>query len=161
MGFAAHLGPWRLGTVKDTTGTTAGTIANMGCTEVAQTTPLTFTNINSSLTGNAFVLPAGALITSIQVITNEAFSAATTVKFTIGSTDLCTAATVTNANVYAITPVASAAVASLYANVGSTDAIVTYTATKGSTLTTGGFTFVIRYVVRASNGASAPTAFQN
>lgn len=161
MGFASHLGPWRLGTVKDTTGTTAGTIANMGCTEVAQTTPLTFANINSSLTGNAFVLPAGALITNIQVITSEAFSAATTVKFTIGSTDLCSAATVTSGNVYAITPTASAAVAALFANVGSTDAIVTYTATKGSTLTTGAFTLVIRYVVRNSNGASAPTAFQN
>ena len=36
MGFASHLGPWLLGTVKNTTGTTAGTIRNMGATIVAQ-----------------------------------------------------------------------------------------------------------------------------
>ena len=36
MGFATHLGPWLLGTVKDTTGTTAGTIRNTGCTTVAR-----------------------------------------------------------------------------------------------------------------------------
>ena len=36
MGFASHLGPWRLGTVKDTTGTTSGSISNMGCAVVTQ-----------------------------------------------------------------------------------------------------------------------------
>ena len=36
MGFATHLGPWLLGTVKNTTGTTAGTVCNTGCTVVAQ-----------------------------------------------------------------------------------------------------------------------------
>ena len=41
MGFASHLGPWRLGTVTDTTGTTAGTISNMGCTVVAQSGAIT------------------------------------------------------------------------------------------------------------------------
>jgi hypothetical protein len=30
MGFASHLGPWLLGTVKYTTGTTVGTIAEHG-----------------------------------------------------------------------------------------------------------------------------------
>ena len=31
MGFATHLGPWLLGTVKNTTGTTVGTLQNTGC----------------------------------------------------------------------------------------------------------------------------------
>jgi len=41
MGFATHLGPWLLGTVKNTSGTTAGTVQNTGCTIVAQTFNLT------------------------------------------------------------------------------------------------------------------------
>jgi len=41
MGFATHLGPWLLGTVKNTTGTTAGTIRNMGATTVNQTATMT------------------------------------------------------------------------------------------------------------------------
>ena len=119
MAFATHLDPWLLGTVKNTTGSTAGTICNLGATRVAQIKPLTFTNINSSLTGNAAVLPAGSLITGIQIYTSETFSAATTIKFTIGSTDLCSAVTVTSGNVYTVTPTASAAVAALFTNVGT------------------------------------------
>jgi len=42
MGFATHLGPWLLGTVKNTTGTTAGTIRNTGCTSVAQNATVAF-----------------------------------------------------------------------------------------------------------------------
>ena len=86
MGFATHLGPWLLGTVKDTTGTTAGSVRNTGATIVAQTNTASFTfaAINSSLTGTAFCLPAGALITDAQFLTSEAYSAAVTVKLTMG-----------------------------------------------------------------------------
>jgi hypothetical protein len=158
MGFATHLGPWLLGTVKDTTGTTAGTIRNTGATIVAQTNSASFgfAAVNASLTGNAVVLPAGALITDMQFITTEAYSAAVTVKLTIGATDIVAATTVTNAGVTALSSVASAAVAALVNNVGSTDAIVTYTATKAGTLTTGAGTLVVSYIVRSSDGTSVP-----
>lgn len=160
MGFATHLGPWLLGTVKDTTGTTAGTIRNTGATIVAQTNSASygFAAVNASLTGNAVVLPAGALITDMQFITTEAYSAAVTVKLTIGATDIVAATTVTNAGVTALSSVASAAVAALVNNVGSTDAIVTYTATKAGTLTTGAGTLVVSYIVRSSDGTSVPAS---
>ena len=74
MGFASHLGPWRLGTVKDTTGTTAGSISNMGCTIVAQSKAITKSTTTAV---NAAVLPAGAQITNIYVDVTEAFNAAT------------------------------------------------------------------------------------
>jgi hypothetical protein len=61
MGFASHLGPWLLGTNKYTTGTTAGTIQNMGATIVAQTDTVTFADTTAV---TAAVLPAGACITS-------------------------------------------------------------------------------------------------
>ena len=160
MGFATHLGPWLLGTVKDTTGTTAGTIRNIGSTEVTQTVTLDFNSINGSLTGRAFVLPAGAMVTYYKYYTTATFSGATTVKLTIGATDVTAATTVTGpaapANMTAAT--AADAVTSLFNNVGSTDAIVTYTATKAATLTTGSVTIQVTYTVRGSDGAANPTA---
>ena len=66
MGLASHLGPWLLGTVKNTTGTTAGTIRNLGAAEVAQQVTLPYTALTGGGTGNAFVLPAGASITSME-----------------------------------------------------------------------------------------------
>ena len=156
MGFATHLGPWLLGTVKNTTGTTAGNIRNMGSTIVAQTIPVTagtFTN----LTGTLGAVPAGALITSVQIITSTLFDSATTLIVTIGGTNTATATTITSAGVYPIT--LAAGFASTAANVGSTDALITYTAT--GTPTTGAATIVIGYVVRNSDGAANPSATQN
>lgn len=160
MAFASHLGPWLLGTVKNTTGTTAGTIRNMGATEVTQTVTLPFASINASLTGTAFVLPAGAMITYFKFFTTETFSGATTVKVSIGATDVTAATTVTGpaapANMTNAT--ASDTVTSLFANVGATDAIVTYTATKAATLTTGSVTLQCTYTVRDSNGSANPAS---
>jgi hypothetical protein len=60
MGFATHLGPWLLGTVKNTTGTTAGLIRNTGDTIVAQTIVVGYADINTSLTATLGAIPAGA-----------------------------------------------------------------------------------------------------
>ena len=158
MGFAAHLGPWRLGTVKNTTGSTAGTVSNMGCAIVAQTFNVGFADINAALTGTFGALPAGACITSIQINTTVVFSAATTLKLTIAGVDVNTASTITT-----VAPIAVAQSATFLPvgqNVGTTDALIQFTATKGSTLTTGAATVIIAYVVRGSNGAIAPTAQQ-
>jgi hypothetical protein len=158
MGFATHLGPWLLGTVKNTTGTTAGTVRNMGSTVVAQTIPVTFQTVTNSLTGTLGAIPAGALITGVQIVTSTVFSAATTLKITIGGTDVATASTITDVGFIDVT--IASTFASKAANVGSTDALITYTAT-GSGLTTGAATVVIQYVVRNSDGSANPTSTQN
>jgi len=160
MGLASHFGPWRLGTVPNTTGTTAGTINNMGATEVTQTITLPFASINSSLTGTAFVLPAGAMITYFKYYVTATFSGATTVKLSIGATDVTAATTVTGPAAPATMTAATAAdaVTSLFNNVGTTDAIVTYTATKAATLTTGSVTLQVTYTVRSSDGTYNPTS---
>jgi hypothetical protein len=55
MGLASHFGPWRLGTVPNTTGTTAGTINNMGATIVAQKAAIAYgTTANALTSGTAF-----------------------------------------------------------------------------------------------------------
>jgi hypothetical protein len=153
MGFATHLGPWLLGTVKDTTGTTVGNIRNMGATVVSQSTNVVF----GTLTGNAFVLPAGAQVTHVTIVTTTVFSAATTLKLSIGGTDFTTTGTITsvggvNLNANATTPGG-------WLNVGATDAQVTYTMA-GTSLTTGAATVFIMYVVRGSDGAANPSATQ-
>jgi len=153
MGFATHLGPWLLGTVKNTTGTTAGTVQNMGNTVVNQSTTVAF----GTLTGNAFVLPAGAQVTHVTIVTTTVFSAATTLKLSIGGVDFTTTGTITsvggvNLNANATTPGG-------WLNVGATDAIVTYTMT-GTSLTTGAATVFIMYAVKGSDGASYPSASQ-
>lgn len=150
MGFASHLGPWLLGTVKNTTGTTAGTIRNMGTTIVAQEVNVAY----GTLTGTAFVLPAGALVTDVKVITTTVFSAATTAKLSIGGTDFTTTGTITS--VGSVSLGANATTPAAWLNVGSTDAIVTYTLA-GTSLTTGAATIVIMYSVQGSDGSANPT----
>ena len=154
MGFATHLGPWLLGTVKNTTGSTAGTIRNMGATTVAQEVQVVF----GTLTGTAFVLPAGSLVTDVKVVTTTVFSAATTCKLSISAVDFTTTGTITSVGSVALG--ANATTPGGWLNVGSTDAIVTYTLA-GTALTTGAATIVITYVVLASDGANNPTASQN
>lgn len=153
MGFATHLGPWLLGTVKNTTGTTAGTIRNVGATIVAQEAVVAY----PTTTATAFVLPAGALIIDALFFTTTTFATSGTCKLTIGSTDITGALNV--ATIGATTFVPSTTGVPLYLNVGSTDAIVTFTATYGAT--SGAGTIVIRYVVQGSDGAANPTAIQN
>jgi len=154
MGFATHLGPWLLGTVKNTTGTTAGTIRNMSATGVAEEA----NDVFGTLTGTAFVLPAGALVTDVKVVTTTVFSAATTLKLSIGGTDFTTNGTITSVGSVALG--ANATTPGGWLNVGSTDAIVTYTMA-GTSLTTGAATVIISYVVLASDGSANPTSTQN
>lgn len=156
MGFATHLGPWLLGTVKSTTGTTAGSIRNVGATVVAQTIPVTaatFTN----LTGTLGAIPAGSLITGIQIITSTLFDSATTLIVAVNGVNSATATTITAAGVYPVT--LATTFASTAANSGTTDDLITYTAT--GTPTSGAATVVITYVVRNPDGSANPSATQN
>jgi len=153
MAIATHLGPWLLGTVKDTTGTTAGTVRNTGATIVAQTDNLTAAQV-AGLTGSLGFIPAGAMITSVQFLTTTLFASATTLKLTIAGVDVNTASTITTAGTIVVTN--SATFTPIAANVGATDAEITFTAT-GTSLT-GAVTVIIAYVVRNSDGAMAPTS---
>jgi hypothetical protein len=159
MGFATHLGPWLLGTVKNTTGTTAGVVRNMGATKVVQPIVLGFADINTALTGTIGSIPAGSLITDVYYLTSTVFSSATTLTVSVGGSAVAAAAsTITSVGI--VTPTVQASFFPVMANTGTTDDLVTFTATKGATLTTGSVTIVIEYVVRDSNGNANPTASQ-
>ena len=153
MGFATHLGPWLLGTTKNTTGTTAATTRNTGCTVVSQSADVVF----GTLTGNAISIPAGAQITSVRVVTTTVFSAATTCKLSIGGVDFTTNGTVTS--VGSVVLEANATTPGGWLNVGSTDTFITYTLA-GTSLTTGAATIQISYAVRDSSGNQVQPANQ-
>lgn len=156
MGYATHLGPWLLGTVKNTTGTTAGTIRNMGATIVSQTNPVAY---NDAATTQAFVLPAGALITRVNIIQTTKFtgtSGVITLYLNGTAFAACSAITAGSSSNIAFNPTSDAQGA-LWANVGSSDAIITYTMASSGSLAAGAGQLVIEYVVRGSDGAANPS----
>jgi hypothetical protein len=154
MGFATHLGPWLLGTNKYTTGTTAATTENMGCTVVSQSGNVVF----GTLTGNLIAVPAGSQIVDVKVVTTTVFSAATTCVLNIGGTAFTTTGTVTSVGSVALG--ANATTPDGWLNVGANDVLIAYTLA-GTALSTGAATIIVTYAVRASNGAQGPTSTQN
>lgn len=155
MSIATRLGPWLLGTVKETTGTTAGTIRNTGATTVTQSATLAFTDTTAK---DLFTLPAGSRIINFFVDTTAAFNAATNNVIGIqnGVTSLA-AVTATAANIavgrattlYTITDAQIAQ----YVNVGATDFIVNARfSSTGAAASTGTATITCLYTVRNSDG---------
>jgi len=161
MGFATHLGPWLLGTVKNTTGTTAGTIQNLGATPCIQTKAITYSDQTAQTT--IAVIPAGSIIQNLQFIITTAFGTANpTFQIYVNGTAI-TSAVAVSSPALGSTGVAAIALGtsnpSLVANVGSTDAIISFTNT-ATTATAGAGTFVLAYLVRGSDGAMYPTSTQ-
>jgi len=94
MPIASRLGPWLIGTVKETTGTTVGTIRNMGASIALQsslyTTPagVSIAAVYTGVATTVAVLPAGAIIHAIIADVTTAFvgaSLATTLTFQTGN----------------------------------------------------------------------------
>jgi len=174
MGFATHLGPWLLGTVKNTTGTTAGTVRNTGDTVVAQTFKRDYTGVTTAGVATVIAcLPAGAQIININVDTLTAFTGSTAANLTIGdgttankyitTTDITSAGrAAVPAGVYANWSGAASTAAPAGAGIGSTDVLVTATLSPTvATVTAGTVQYTIVYTVRDSTGAQAPSATQN
>ena len=158
MGLATHLGPWLLGTVKNTTGTTAGTIRNTGVTSVGQTDPVAYNDAASSV---AAVIPAGSLITNLALYQTTKFAGTSgVITIYLNGTAIAASSAITAgaSGIISFTP-ASDAQAALFANVGATDAIITYTVGSSGTFSAGVGTLLVEYLVRNADGSSAPTAF--
>jgi hypothetical protein len=163
MGFASHLGPWLLGTNKYTTGTTAGTIQNMGATVVAQTATTTVTDTTATF---EFCIPAGSQILDFTVDITTAYAGTTGNTITIQTAAGSSLATVGGATTTplavgrATTTYTGAQVATML-NVGSTDLLVYVIYACAGTASGGAATITCRYIVKGSNGVMYPTGFQN
>lgn len=159
MAFASHLGPWLLGTVKNTTGTVAGTIRNMGATSVAQTDAVAY---NDAATSVAFVIPAGSFITNLALYQTIKFAGTSgVITIYLNGTAIAASSAITAgaSGIISFTPSSDAQTA-LFANVGATDAIITYTVGSSGTFSAGAGSLLCEYVVRNSDGSGNPTSQQ-
>jgi len=162
MGFATHLGPWLLGTVKNTTGTTAGTIQNTGTTQVTQTATMT---VSDTTAKTIAVLPAGAQITNIFCDITTAFSGTTGNTITVqtaGGTTLATVggATTTPLAIGRATTTLSGTNMATILNVGTTDLILQVIYACAGTASGGAAQITVQYVVKDSSGNSSQPAGQ-
>jgi hypothetical protein len=176
MGFATHLGPWLLGTVKNTTGTTAGTIQNTGSSVVSQTKKVVYNGAvyTADTTTTLFTLPAGAQIDSIHIDTLVAFTGSTAANMSLGitgstalywaSTDITTQGRLANTGAAAKLVNWAGAASTASPNgigVGPTD--VTIIATLRPTIadvTLGTVQYTVIYTVADSTGAQSPAPGQ-
>ena len=160
MGFATHLGPWLLGTVKETTGTTVGNIRNTGATVVSQSKSILYTDITAATI--AFTIPAGSQILTAVFNTTVAYATTTpTYALFANAVAINTAA---NGSVFANTGIVNillgnntAAAAVLCNNVGTTDSIITFTQAN-VTATSGAGVLTMTYVVKNSDGTQVPAS---
>jgi len=153
MGFATHLGPWLLGTVKEGAG------RNTGACPCIQTKNILYTDQTAQTV--IAVVPAGSYIQNLQFVITTAFATANpTFQIYINGTAVTSAVAVTSPALGA-TGVAAIPLGTsnpgLVLNVGTTDAIVSFTNT-GTTATAGAGTLVLAYLVRNSDGSAFPSS---
>ena len=129
MGISTFTGPIKAGDVLNTTGTTAGTIKNVGFVMMAQAVPITQAGTYSATAGTAtsIVIPANSHIVNIQALVTTAWDGAATT-FSIGtsatSTELVVAGAGGTIGLSALTPGASAPRTTKWSNVGTSDVII-------------------------------------
>jgi hypothetical protein len=170
MGFASHLGPWLLGTQKNTTGplTTAGAQAgqqrNMGATSVGQ-----FKNslaYNDAATTYAFTLPAGAMITSVVLYQTATFTGTSgVITLYANGTAFTASSAITGgaAGLLTFSPSSTTQVG-YWNNISSTssgpatDQAITYTMASSGSLSAGTGTLLVEYLIRNSDGAANPAS---
>ena len=161
MGFATHLGPWLLGTVKNTTGTTVGTIRNTGTTVVSQTNTLTFANTTAK---NLFVIPAGSQILEVIIDIVTPFNSSGTDLIDVGTTAdnayYVNDATASAAGHFVATLVSTSIAGIL--NVGTVDKQITGKYVQSVADATAGLAQItVVYAVKNADGGSYPTGNQN
>jgi hypothetical protein len=151
MSITTFTGPIKAGDVLNTTGTTAGTVKNVGFVEMAQ-----FAAVTQSATAAAttIVIPANSLITSIDLFVTTAWSSATTT-YTISVGTSATATELvaaTNANAVgklSLTPGTDATRTGAWLNTGTSDDII-YVKSGAPDTIPGAGTLVVRYIQAAN-----------
>lgn len=120
MGTTTFTGPLNAGNVLNTTGSTPGTVKNVGYTVMAQSASVT--NVATANT-TTIVIPAGSQILSIQVFVTTAF--ATTLQ--IGDTTSASRYTAATAVTTGVTTFTPGTIAN-WVDVGTADSIIKVTA---------------------------------
>jgi len=151
MSTTTFTGPIKAGDVLNTTGTTAGTIKNVGFVEMSQQAAVVQSATAASTT---IVIPANSTIIAIDLFVTTAWSSATTT-YTISVGTSATATELvaaTNANAIGrllLTPGTDATRTGLWVNVGTSDVII-YVKSGAPDTTPGAGTLVVRYIQAAN-----------
>ena len=126
MSIVTFTGPIKAGDVLNTTGTTAGTIKNVGFVVMAQTYSLTQAGTAAAL-ATSIVIPANSHIVNIQMLVTTAWTGAATT-FSIGtsatSTELVVAGAGGTIGLSALAPGANATRTAKWSDVGTSDVII-------------------------------------
>ena len=126
MSIVTFTGPIKAGDVLNTTGTTAGTIKNVGFVVMAQAVPITQATTATAL-ATSIVIPANSHIVNIQILVSTAWTgAATTISLgtTATATELVSAGAGGTIGLSALAPGASALRTAKWSNVGTSDVII-------------------------------------
>jgi hypothetical protein len=126
MGTTTFTGPIKAGDVLNTTGTTAGTVKNVGFVIMAQVVPITQAGTATAVS-TGIVIPAYSHIVQIQMLNTVGFSG-TSSNISLGTsataTELVAATSVANIGITGLTPGTDATRSALWSNVGASDVIV-------------------------------------
>ena len=126
MGTSTFTGPIKAGDVLNTTGTTAGTVKNVGFVMMAQTAAITQAGTATAVS-TGIVIPAYSHIVQIQMLNTVGFSGVSS-NISLGTsataTELVAATSVANIGITALTPGTDATRSALWSNVGASDVIV-------------------------------------
>jgi hypothetical protein len=145
MGTSTFTGPLKAGSVLDTTGTTPGTIKNVGFVEMAQTASFTQAGSATAL-ATSIVIPARSHILNVQFLTTAGFSGAAqtvSVGTSATSTELVVGQSLTNIGQASAGPGTDATRTALWSNVGASDVVIyVLSANTG----TGVTDMVVRYI---------------
>jgi len=125
MGTTTFTGPIKAGNVLNTTGTTPGTVKNVGFVAMAQTASITQAGSYPTAYNTGIVIPAYSHILNIQFLNSLAW--ATTNTLSVGTsataTELVASVAMTQGQVSA-SPGASQTRTALWSNTGATDVII-------------------------------------
>jgi hypothetical protein len=126
MGTSTFTGPIKAGDVLNTTGTTAGTIKNVGFVAMAQTASITQAG-TATAAQTGIVIPAYSHILNIQFLVGTAWNgAAATISIGTSATsnELVSAQSLGTIGQVSAGPGASAPRTALWSNVGASDVII-------------------------------------
>jgi hypothetical protein len=126
MGVSTWTGPIKAGDVLNTTGTTAGSVRNVGFVVMAQTASITQAGTTTA-TATGICIPAKSHIVSIQALNTVGWSGASS-NLSIGTsataTELVAATSLSAIGITTLTPGTDATKTGLWSNVGNTDVLI-------------------------------------
>jgi hypothetical protein len=144
MGTTTFTGPIKAGDVLDTTGTTPGTVKNVGYVVMAQAVPVTQAGTTTA-TATTICIPANSHIVAIQVLATAAWSGAATLSLgtTAAANELVAATAIGSIGLTTLNPGTDATRTGVWSNVGTSD-IILYVLS--SATGTGVGDIVVRYL---------------